>query len=295
LDGIKFIYLAFGPRPVIERELKYSIGALLAELPAAAGDVVVFTDRPDRYAGNEALFEIVDIAADIAEMTDGWKYPFRAKPCVLARALQTFDRPCVFMDADSFVERGFASSIVKQIEARQAVMNRYLRPNPFPELAGCSLELPSGRAYAYDPDFALMYNSGLIAVQPRHLPAIRDSIALIDRLWARSRFARDIEQFAIAECLRLHGFAIAENAETFIHYWKYWKKRYMHWRLARLPHFANGRIVVQRPTIRLTRMRTDLFKGATVASDLTARVFANLADMAATEFGRRPETSLPAK
>ena len=95
-----------------------------------------------------------------------------------------------------------------------------------------------------------MYNSGLIAVQPRHARAIEDSIALIDKLWSWRLFAHDIEQFAINESFRVHGVAIAENSSTFIHYCAHWRKRYMHWRLAKLPHASSGRVAARRPLIR---------------------------------------------
>jgi hypothetical protein len=296
LDRIKFVYLAYGPRQSIETELKYSIAALLAEIPEAVGDIVVFTDRPERYSGRHPRLQTIDIAADLAEYTLDWKYPFRAKPCVLLRALRMFQRPCVFMDTDSFVERGFAESIQAQMKAGRAVMNRYLRPNPFPQLAGCQFALPSGGAYRYDPANALMYNSGLIAVQPRHASAIEDSIALIDQLWTWRLFAHDIEQFAINESFRLHGFAIAENSNTFVHYCAHWRKRYMHWRLARLPRSRNEQMAAQRPPIRLSKTRTRIFKRLSQSADLIAHSRAALAAYAGAYFGKAaPEPAMPVK
>jgi hypothetical protein len=296
LDRIQFVYLAYGPKASIETELKYSIAALLAEIPEAVGDLVVFTDRPELYAGNHPRLQTIDISADLAEMTLDWKYPFRAKPCVLLRALRMFQRPCVFMDTDSFVEKGFAESIQAQMRAGQAVMNRYLRPNPFPQLAGCEFELPNGGVYRYDPSNALMYNSGLIAVHPRQARAIEDSIALIDKLWACRLYAHDIEQFAINESFRLHGFAIAENSSTFIHYCAQWRKRYMHWRLAKLPHAPSDRVAARRPVIRLSKTHTRIFKRLSQTKELIAYSRAALSAYSSAQLGKvAPESAMLVK
>jgi hypothetical protein len=268
---IKFIYLAFGPKPSIALEFKYAVAALLAEFPQAAGDIAVFTDRPALYAGNDEIIEIIDISQDVAEITLQGRYHFRAKPHIVLRALRRFDCACVFMDADSFVEPGFARAIDAQMKRGEAVMNRYVRSDPYPQLAACAFELPSGKTYHYDPATALMYNSGMIAVQPRHAPALEDAIALIDQLWDWPVRAHDIEQFALNETLRLHGFAIADNDRSFVHYHRHWRKRYMHWRLAQLPHLADSRIVARRPAIRLSRLRTRLFKRYAIAGAWVAR------------------------
>ena len=41
-----FVYIAYGPSPYIERELRYSLATLLAECEAAKA--FVYTDRPRR-------------------------------------------------------------------------------------------------------------------------------------------------------------------------------------------------------------------------------------------------------
>jgi hypothetical protein len=78
-----------------------------------------------------------------------------------------------------------------------------------------------------------MLNSGLVAVQPKHLPLVDDAVVLIERLWAAGLRKHDIEQFALAETLRLGGVKIALIDKTFEHYCARWARRYMRRRLRR--------------------------------------------------------------
>src|ERR1700756_367408 len=74
----QYIYLCFGKSPTVQRELRYSIETLLAEIGGDSSRITIFTDRPQDFADRPERF--VDISADLAEMTWGKSYMFRAKP-----------------------------------------------------------------------------------------------------------------------------------------------------------------------------------------------------------------------
>src|SRR5271163_1591500 len=105
----QYVYLCFGKSPSVQRELRYSIETLLAEIGGDASRITIFTDRPQDFAGRPET--IVDISADLGEMTWGRSYTFRAKPIVLARALRLHQRACVLMDTDSFIRPGFERAV----------------------------------------------------------------------------------------------------------------------------------------------------------------------------------------
>ena len=163
---IKFVYLQVGSNPKYRTELRYSIATLLADMPEAAGNIIIYTDSPLSYAADSHVVSTHDVTGTMEEMTNRGSYFFRAKPCVALHALRTNGCPCVFLDTDTFMNRGFARALKSKL-SRGAVMDSYLRRNPFPECAGLQLVLPSGVRYSYDPKTAVMYNSGVIGVLAR--------------------------------------------------------------------------------------------------------------------------------
>jgi hypothetical protein len=247
---LKFIYLQAGSDPKYQTELRYSISTLLAEMPEAAGNIIIYTDSPSSYASEAHIASTWDITSTIEEMVTAsyGKYSYRAKPCILLHALRTNGCACVFLDTDTFVKRGFAKALRKKL-LRGAVMDSYLRRNPFPECTGVQSVLPSGVTYRYDPKTAVMYNSGVIGVCPDHAIAIEDSIAIIDVIRPLSLRAKDQEQYAINEALRLHGIPVSTIDTALKHYCQRWQKRYMHWRFSMAPYIAPNPISARRPQI----------------------------------------------
>lgn len=245
---IKFVYLQVGSNPKYRTELRYSIATLLADMPEAAGNIIIYTDSPLSYAADSHVVSTHDVTGTMEEMTNRGSYFFRAKPCVALHALRTNGCPCVFLDTDTFMNRGFARALKSKL-SRGAVMDSYLRRNPFPECAGLQLVLPSGVRYSYDPKTAVMYNSGVIGVWPEHAAAIEDSIAIIDATRPLCAGAKDQEQYAINTALSLHSIPISTIDSALKHYWSRWQKRYMHWRFSRVADIAPTPILPCRPQI----------------------------------------------
>ncbi len=256
---IKFIYLQ-GSRPRHQRELRYSVSTLLAEMPEASGNIVVYTDSPAAYASDSRHIVTRDISSTLDDMTDGRRYFFRAKPCVVLDALQTLGSPCVFLDTDTFIRRGFAQALRKKLQ-RGAVMDKYLRKNPYPECQNLEAALPSGKTYRYDAASAVMYNSGVIGVRPDHAPAIADSIAIIDAVQPVTPYTHDQEQFAINEAFRIHGINIGVIGGVLKHYCAKSQKHYMNWRFES-EEFSLVPIVASRPRITVNKPIGWCFKQA---------------------------------
>jgi hypothetical protein len=244
----QYIYLCYGRSPSVMRELGYSIDTLLPEIGGDSSRITVFTDQPQEFAGRREA--IVDIGADFAEMTWGRTYMHRAKPVVLAQALRLYRRPCALLDTDSFIRRGFDAAVARALQAG-AAMNSFVRRDPYPDFGPFETVLPHLGPYHLDRANALMLNSGLVAARLEHAPLIDDAIELLDKLWAGGLYRHDIEQFAIAECLRLGGAPIQLINREFEHYCPRWSKRYMRRELRRFSPEKRRRIPFSKTRVRL--------------------------------------------
>jgi hypothetical protein len=221
-----FVYLLYGRSPAAEREARYARETLREQVPGV--EMVLYTDRPEDFDD----VATVD-ARDLLAATGAYRHS--VKPRVLADALRRFGRPTVMLDLDGFVRQGFGREMEAAL-ARGAAMNLLVRRDPYPFFPEFTTQLPHLGAYRLDRDKALMLNSGLVAVRPEHLPLVEDAVTLIERLWAAGLHKHDIEQFALAETLRLGGVEIALIDKTFEHYCPRWARRYMRRRLrARAP------------------------------------------------------------
>ena len=241
-----FLYIDYGASPHIGRELRYSLATLLAEFEAP--HVVVYTDKPEIYARLHTCVAPRPLGSDLARWTREGAYNHRAKPCVLLDALRANEGLCVLLDTDSWIERGFAATLMRAT-ANGPAMDQFEARDPYPAIAGFSASLPNVGAYVYSQDTAIMFNSGLIAT--RDGAAIEDAVALIDALWDADRRRFNIEQIAVTEAFRAHGLAIGETFPTFQHYFRRSLKRYMHWRIdawiRRTPHFQPTRPCIAAP------------------------------------------------
>jgi hypothetical protein len=257
----QYIYLCYGRSPSVLRELRYSIETLLPEIGGDASRITIFTDQPRLF--DPCRERIVDIGPRLAKMTWGRTYMFRAKPIVLADALRLHGRACVLLDTDSFIRRGFDAEVASALRSG-AAMNSFVRNDPYPFFGAYETELPHLGHYRFDPEKALMLNSGLVAARAEHLPLLDDAVILIDRLWAAGLVRHDLEQFAVAESFRLGGVPIQLINREFVHYCPRWSKRYMRRQLRRYrKSFVEARRAA-RPSIPFSKARVRMFKGVSL-------------------------------
>jgi len=225
-----YLYIDYGPSHEIAIELKFSLATLMREYMGREPDVVVYTDKPDVYAGLHPKLRVRPFGADLGRWSRDGLYGHRVKPCVLRDALGDVGEPCVLVDTDTFFREGFAAALEG---VKGVAMDHFERKDPCPTCAGVMAELPNSGRYVYDPATAIMHNSGLIAARLDVLPALEDAIALID-VWLDAGISQfNIEQIALSEVLRLRGNAIAEMKPFFEHYYRRSQKHYMRPRIKR--------------------------------------------------------------
>lgn len=230
---IHFVYLHYGPSDALRLELKYSYLMLRRVLDPARHRIAIYADQPDLFAAWPVT--VMSLAGKVAAYAAGGRFNHRIKLAVLREAL-THLGDTVLLDSDSIALAGFPARVEDAL-SRGAAMNKFELADPAPELAGFETTLPHGGLYRYDPRRSVMFNSGLVALHAAQAPVVEDALALTDAILdvpvARATLNRR-EQLALSEALRVHGIAIAEIDDTFLHYWKRSWKRYADWRLPRL-------------------------------------------------------------
>jgi hypothetical protein len=258
----QYVYLCYGKSPSVRRELRYSIETLLADIGGDSSRISIFTDRPQDFVDRPE--RIVDIGADLGEMTWGRLYMFRAKPVVLARALRLYGRACVLIDTDSFIRPGFDAEVARALAAG-AAMNSFVRGDPYPFFGAFETDLPHLGRYRFDPVLSKMLNSGLVAARFEHAALIEDAVVLLDRLWTAGLNRHDLEQFVIAESFRIAAVPIRLIDRKFEHYCPRWSKRYMRRRLRRHAPPPGAAQNGARASIPFSKARVRLFKFRWVA------------------------------
>jgi len=230
---IHFVYLNYGPRANLRRQLKYSFLTLRRFIDPGEHQVAIYSDAPDLFAAWPVA--AISIADRVAEYSRAGRFGHRIKLAVLHDALTRFG-DAILLDSDSIVLAGFPASAAGALR-RGGLMNRFELRNPAPELAGFEARLPYAGPYRYDVERSHMYNSGLIGARADHVPVVADALALTDFFLdgrAAPATVHRLEQIAMSEAFRIHGVAIAEIHDTFLHYWKRSWKSYADWRLPAL-------------------------------------------------------------
>jgi hypothetical protein len=227
---LNYLYLDYGGRAKYRAELKYSLISLQIELDPAWARIVIASDAPELY--HHWPVRVMDIAPRIREWSGNGLYYHRIKPALMREALNAFAEPVLFLDSDSIIRPGFHAEVARKM-ASAVVMNRFEKHNPYSPLKGFRTQLPHLGTYRYDVAHSVMFNSGLIGMEPAHVSLLDDTLAMIDALIGRAKKFPAIEQFALSEVLRLSQMPVAEIHDTFLHYWQGRRRIYMANRIAK--------------------------------------------------------------
>jgi hypothetical protein len=268
--GLTFIYVAYGELDRLYLELRYSVSTLLYWKLDAPVDVVVYTDKPERY--RDLPVRIVDITTKMSGFSRAGLYHHRVKPCVLLEEMKSNSNFCVMSDTDTFFQRGFFEKLWSVLNEGYVALDRFHGRNPFPKIAGFRTDLPNAGLYKYDPKLSVEYNSGLTAVDPKkHRPVVEDAIALIDAVLDQNKRLLTLEQIALSECLRIHKVPVETMYPLFGHYYRIAHKRYMQWHLQRWSDERGSAFFPQPPTIRYSRPRVRFFRIWTKLNSMRGR------------------------
>lgn len=138
--GLTFIYIEYGSLDRLYLELRYSLATLLHWTFHAPVDVVIYTDKPDRY--RDLPVRIVDMTSKIGEFSRHGLYHHRIKPCVLLAEMKVNPNFCVMTDTDTFFQKGFFEKLWPIVCDGSVAVDRFHGRNPFPALVGLRKNLP---------------------------------------------------------------------------------------------------------------------------------------------------------
>jgi hypothetical protein len=220
-----YVYHLYGDDEIFLAEASYSIGTLLKKISPANSRVIVFTDRPAKFASMPVLCE------SIAGQVDGMKGPsgfgFRVKLCCILKCAEIFPGNIIYLDCDTIVT-GQIQKLADRLGNGRALMYRQEKlAGRFSQFEGFQMQLPDGVKYNYGPE-SVMFNAGIIGVCHDDAKILKTALAICDGLLLQGRKNHVCEQFAVSEALRISGLEILEADKFVAHYNRTSAKKYMH-------------------------------------------------------------------
>ena len=226
-----YVYHLYGDDEIFFAEASYSIGTLLKKIDPANSRVVVFTDRPAKFASMPVVCE--SIAGQVDDMKGPSGFGFRVKLCCILKCAEAFPGNIIYLDCDTIVT-GQIQKLADKLGNGRALMYRRERlAGRFPQFDGFQAQLSGGVKYNYGAESA-MFNAGVIGVHRDDAKALKTALAICDALLLQGRKNHVCEQFAVSEALRVSGLEILEAHKATAHYNRNSAKKYMHNQISRL-------------------------------------------------------------
>lgn len=218
----RIAYLATGGEDVRTLALYAAYSALAWRGPAPAS-VHVFTDRVEAFAPVSSAIVLETLSANLLRQWRGpFDFVFRMKPKLLEHVLERHpDDDAVLVDADTFFT-GDLGRLLERIGPRRAAMHeREYRPDEKQSLQLENFRRRMRRARFRGEPVALdawMWNSGVVGLDPSHLPLVRDWIAFVDAVYPKNP-KPFVEQYGVSWLLQRDGHEIASTDDLVFHYY----------------------------------------------------------------------------
>jgi hypothetical protein len=254
-----------GSENYIHEALFSILSAIHRERSSAAGwRLVIYTDDPRPFSRFDAIIEPLD-AGRLREWAGPAKFVHRRKIFVLQHALRTYGRS-VLVDTDTYFLRP-PRNLFEKVSAGNAIMHmREAQLRRVPHLASLCEALCSapfevrGRSFKFTSDW-LIWNSGVIGIDPVDEPLLDDVVRLTDAIHERSP-SNQSEQIAFAVLLQ-ESTSLRETDEVVYHYWPAHLREPFHELLAKLlSEFPNGDLNELSARLYPLRPRASLYKSA---------------------------------
>jgi len=219
------VLLSYGGRDDQVAETKYAIlSAYRWARPSDGIEIVLYTDNPSRF--DDMPVRLRPIAA---EELEGWTgpegYQYRRKLEVLRDALIQTGRPVVFVDSDTWFRRS-PVRLFDRIGRGRSIMHvreGNLRGRPFPQYCHDFVDCVESRTWKtssgspLDITSDVVWNSGVIGLDPLDNVLVDDALALIDQVYCKCELWF-LEQFAIAFFL-MRSTDVRGASDIVFHYW----------------------------------------------------------------------------
>jgi hypothetical protein len=218
---IRYATLAYGDDPAVFRRAAMLLVSLIAYAPAAARELVVVTDRPERFVWFGTLVEIEHLDAGKLTTWRGTPAISMRQKLEAARLLLPASGALVLLDADTLALQdlhGFVDALAGGalfMHRREYALGRTRRRGNrrlWRSLRGRTF---AGWRVGADDE---MWNSGVLAVPAADRARLDGALALYDALAAAGVDHFALEQLAEAIVLGRTG-RLREAVPWFVHYW----------------------------------------------------------------------------
>jgi hypothetical protein len=220
------LYLCYGNGPQVHETI-FSILSALHITPCDRQDyrILVYTDSPAAFASLPVEIEALS-ARRLAEWLGPHNYNYRRKLMALTEAIERDPAPTVLVDSDTWFLRcpselfrrvGPDRSCMHLAEGRLDLVNAPSFPRLLTSLQRAELLDRDGRPLSI-PSSAVMWNSGVIGLDPAQAHLLREAVHLVDQVWRTFQDVPTIEQFAIAYFLQRDTW-LQSTDDVIFHYW----------------------------------------------------------------------------
>jgi hypothetical protein len=202
-------YLFYGKKKEYKLELFYSLLSALKRLQDNGDEgikICILSDRPglDPDLPVEFLYFSPEEYKTWTHCADGTPYNHRIKIHALIKLLEHYQCPVALIDTDTYF-LDTPAKILQSISPQQTVMHcleyQHLSEHPLWEpmmpKIGDGVEIAGLKVTPQSS----MFNSGVIGVEPCHIPLLERALPIVDDLYARSPIF-NIEQFAVGVSLQ---------------------------------------------------------------------------------------------
>jgi hypothetical protein len=202
-------YLVYGEKKEYRLELFYSVLSALQQLRAKGDDdimICVMTDRSefDPDLPLDFLYFSPEEYKTWTQYPNGISYNHRIKIHALIKLLEHYQCPVALIDTDTYF-LDTPARIFQAISPQQTVMHcleyQHIAGHglwkPLLAKMGNGVEISGLKVTPQDS----MFNSGVIGVEPCHIPLLKLALDVVDDLYARSPIF-NIEQFAVGVSLQ---------------------------------------------------------------------------------------------
>lgn len=214
------VYLSYGGKDVQVAETKYAILSALRVLKPSDGiGILLYTDLPNLYSDLQVEIRAIS-PHELEEWMGPGKYQYRRKAEVVRDALARKLHPVAFIDSDTWFVKS-PDLLFDLIGPGRTVL--HVKEGPI----GDSHYGPNNAlAKHFDTHHygagigaeSVVWNSGVIGLDPADARLVGNAITLIDQIWAAFPMVDTLEQFAIS-----HHFAAETTVravdDVVFHYW----------------------------------------------------------------------------
>jgi hypothetical protein len=216
MSPIRYVTLAYGDAPGVYRQSLMLLVSLVAYAPEPY-ELIVATDRPDRYAwfGTRVEIEYLDAAR-----LEAWRGPapfsMRQKLELIRAAAAPGQGPTVLLDADVLARKPL-DQFAARLHGGELFMHKQEYVLSQSRRSGNRKLWAALRERGYQPDDS-MWNSGVLAIGPADRGLLDEALSMYDALAATGPRHFATEQLVEGVVLGRTG-RLRPAEEWFAHYW----------------------------------------------------------------------------